>query len=386
MTEASKSFEVRWQHRILFTRDVFCESNPTLARLLGKETQPYPPRVLVTADSGLLESSPALKARIHASIAALIPHPLPAPALLEIPGGEACKNDPAILWKLLEEIHHRGLCRHSYLIAVGGGAHLDVAGFAAALAHRGIRLIRIPTTGLAQADSGVGVKNGINAFGKKNFLGTFAPPHAVILDSLFLENMPFRELQGGFAEAIKVALIRDASFFDWIEAHADELLRRDPATTETLIRRAATLHLDHITGSGDPFERGSSRPLDFGHWAAHKLEALSGFTMRHGEAVAIGMALDSIYSARCGNLDRASLRRILNLIRRLGFAFHSDLLKPEANGRHPSLLAGLEEFREHLGGELTITMLAGIGKAVEIHTVDQDVVFASLEELNEEAL
>jgi 3-dehydroquinate synthase len=386
MTEASKSIEVRWQHRVLFTRDVFCETNPTLAHLLGKETEPYPPRVLVTADSGLLESFPELRAKIDASMATLATHPSPLPVLLEIPGGEPCKNDPAILWKLLEEIHRRGLCRHSYLVAVGGGAHLDVAGLAAALAHRGIRLIRIPTTGLAQADSGVGVKNGINAFGKKNFLGTFAPPHAVILDSLFLERMPFRELQGGFAEAIKVALIRDGSFFDWIEAHADELLRRDPATVEALVRRAATLHLDHITGSGDPFEQGSSRPLDFGHWAAHKLEALSDFTMRHGEAVAIGMALDSIYSARCGNLDRASLRRILDLIRRLGFALDSDLLKREADGRHPTLLAGLEEFREHLGGKLTITMLAGIGKAFDIHLVSQETVLASLAELNQEAL
>jgi 3-dehydroquinate synthase len=229
---------------------------------------------------------------------------------LVIEGGERAKNSPLQVAEIHSQIDRHHLDRHSYLIAVGGGALLDVAGFAAATAHRGVRHVRIPTTTLSQADSGIGVKNGINAFGKKNFIGTFAPPHAVINDFNLLATLEPRDKRAGYVEAVKVACIRDRAFFGEIERDAEKLTTFEPAAMKRLIQRCAELHLDHIATGGDPFELGSARPLDFGHWSAHKLEQLSNFQIRHGEAVAIGIALDVVYSRQIGLLDAKSAERI----------------------------------------------------------------------------
>ncbi len=152
-----------------------------------------------------------------------------------------------------------------------------------------------------------------------------------------------------------------------------------------LIRRCAELHLDHIATSGDPFETGSARPLDFGHWSAHKLEQLSHFQISHGEAVAIGIALDVVYSRRTGLLHPASAARILNLLEKLGFKLFADELLNADNANLPALLSGLEEFREHLGGELSITLLAEIGRGVEVHEMDPQSIAAAVAELRARA-
>ncbi|MDQ2656276.1 MAG: 3-dehydroquinate synthase, partial [Bacteroidota bacterium] len=259
----------------------------------------------------------------------------------------------------------------SYLVAIGGGSVLDVAGYAAAVSHRGIRHIRIPTTVLSQNDSGVGVKNGINYFNKKNFLGTFAPPVAVFNDNHFLTTLDDAEWRSGISEAIKVALIKDAVFFDWIEANASRMAARDMDAMQYQIRRCAELHLQHIAGA-DPFESGSSRPLDFGHWSAHKLEQLSDFTIRHGEAVSIGIALDTAYSFLSGRLAESSMRRVLQVIKTLGLPLTDPML--EVTDSKSPLLDGLNEFREHLGGRLTIMLLRDIGKGEEVHKMDPALV------------
>jgi 3-dehydroquinate synthase len=273
--------------------------------------------------------------------------------------------------------------RHSYLIGIGGGALLDLVGLAAATAHRGVRHVRVPTTTLSQDDSGVGVKNGMNAFGKKNFIGTFAVPWAVINDFDLLASLPARDKRGGYIEAVKVACIRDADFFEALERDAAKLREFDAGAMQRLIRRCAELHLNHIATSGDPFELGSARPLDFGHWAAHKLEQLSEYRLRHGEAVAIGIALDVIYSRRMGFLDMADADRVLRLIDALGFElFASELLHAESGGELV-VLKGLEEFREHLGGRLTITLLRDIGRGFEVNEVHQPTMLASIRELEQ---
>ncbi|HTA30425.1 MAG TPA: 3-dehydroquinate synthase, partial [Candidatus Cybelea sp.] len=266
---------------------------------------------------------------------------------------------------------------------IGGGALLDVAGLAAATAHRGVRHVRVPTTVLGQNDSGVGVKNGINAFGKKNFIGTFAPPFAVINDFDFLATLPERDQRAGFSEAVKVALIRDRDFFESLEADAHLLASFEAEAMQRMIFRSAALHVEHIATGGDPFETGSARPLDFGHWAAHKLEQLSDYQIRHGEAVAIGLALDVIYSRNIGLLDAASADRILALLRKLGLElFVNELLHLDAE-LQPMVLKGLEEFREHLGGELTLTMLRAIGAGVEVHEVVLAKMLEALTELQQ---
>jgi 3-dehydroquinate synthase len=295
---------------------------------------------------------------------------------LLVEGSELTKNDPAMVQVVLEGIHRLGIDRHSFVLAIGGGAVLDMVGYAAATAHRGVALVRVPTTVLAQNDSGVGVKNSVNAFGKKNFLGTFAPPVAVINDADFLTTLTDRDWRSGVAEAIKVALLKDPAFFLTLEQTTPLLIARDMPTMLDLIYRCAQLHLEHIATSGDPFESGSSRPLDFGHWSAHKLEQLSHYALRHGEAVAIGIALDSTYSYLLGKLPETAWQRILKLISDLGFAlFTSELQAPD--GTYP-VLVGLEEFREHLGGLLTIPLLTEIGQPFEVHEIDRQLMIRSI--------
>src|SRR5262249_722949 len=158
---------------------------------------------------------------------------------LIITGGENAKNDPLHVTTIHEAIHRYSICRHSYVIVVGGGALIDIVGYAAATAHRGVRLIRVPTTVLSQNDSGVGVKNSVNAFGKKNFIGTFAPPVAVLNDAHFLTTLSARDWCSGISEAIKVALLKDVEFFDFLEEKAGQLVERDMQTMSWLIYRCA---------------------------------------------------------------------------------------------------------------------------------------------------
>src|SRR5207248_1889806 len=300
-----------------------------------------------------------------------------------IEGGERTKNSYIHVSEIHSDIDRYHIDRHSYVIGVGGGALLDMVGLAAATAHRGVRHVRIPTTTLSQADSGVGVKNGINAFGKKNFIGAFAPPFAVINDFQMLASLSDRDKRAGYVEAVKVALIRDAEFFASLERDAARLTAFEPAAMQQVIYRCAELHLNHIATSGDPFEFGSARPLDFGHWAAHKLEQLSEYRLRHGEAVAIGIALDVIYSRRKGFLAEAAADRILRLIELLGFDLYASELQHADANNGLIVLSGLEEFREHLGGELTITLLRGIGEGFEVHEIDHDAMIASIQELEQ---
>ncbi len=150
---------------------------------------------------------------------------------------------------------------------------------------------------------------------------------------------------------------------------------------EQLVHRCAELHLNHVATSGDPFEFGSARPLDFGHWAAHKLEQLSEYKIRHGEAVAVGIALDVIYSRNLGYLDTASAERVLKLLEQLGFELYANELM-HADAEHSLLvLNGLEEFREHLGGQLAITLLKAIGEGFEVHELRLPQVIEAIYEL-----
>jgi 3-dehydroquinate synthase len=380
-TFLERTITVSFSHRIYFTRSVFAPQNSLLAGLLDPGLKKSAAKALVIIDQGVANAFPQLADHVSIYFAT---HPssvkLIRPPLL-MPGGEAAKNSPALVDELHYQIEHHGICRHSYLLAIGGGALLDAAGFAAATAHRGVRHIRLPTTTLSQADGGVGVKNSINAFGKKNFIGTFSPPFAVINDSDFLVKLSPADKRAGLIEAIKVALIRDASFFEEIERSANDLAHFDPDAMERVVRRCAEFHLRHIAESGDPFEFGSARPLDFGHWAAHRLEQMSGFTISHGAAVALGLALDTLYSHKKGMLSHEATGRILSLLQKLGFSTFDPLMSQTDAEGNSLLLGGLQEFREHLGGELTITLLTGIGRGVEVHEIDAALMQACIREL-----
>src|SRR3989337_621059 len=362
-----QSFSVRFDYKVFFTTHLFNRDNPILQEFLRIEKESdTTPKILFVLDESVVAHHPDLINQIKSYFKGF-PSLQLVEDMLIIPGGEAAKNDEQLFFQIVASINTQKIDRHSYLVAIGGGSILDVAGYASAVAHRGIRHIRIPTTVLSQNDSGVGVKNGINYFNKKNFLGTFAPPVAVFNDFHFLTTLEDADWRSGISEAIKVGLIKDASFFRWLVDNAELLGRRDMLALQYLIKRCADLHMQHIRG-GDPFEMGSSRPLDFGHWSAHKLEQLTNFTIRHGEAVAIGIALDSVYSHLSGRLSQDDLDRIVDLNKVLGFSITHPLLEV-SNNKSP-LLQGLEEFREHLGGKLTITLLNGIGKGEEVHEMD----------------
>jgi 3-dehydroquinate synthase len=373
---------VPYEYPVYFTVDVFDPGNPDLVDALARKEPSRRHRMFVVVERAVSEAWPGLPATIaryaerHADRLELVASPW------IVDGGEAVKNDPGPLQALQTVLHALRLDRQSFVAVVGGGALLDAAGYAAATAHRGIRTVRLPTTVLAQADSGVGVKNGVNAFGVKNFLGTFVPPWAVLNDRRFLESLSRRDTIAGMAEAAKVALIRDAEFFAWLEAHARELAVCAPGAVSELIRRAATLHLEHIATSGDPFEMGSARPLDFGHWAAHRLESLTRNRLRHGEAVAIGIALDTLYSFGIGLIPAPDVERILDLLGRLGLPRWDETLDLKDPAGRPVVLDGLAEFREHLGGELTVTLLAAVGRGVEVHEMRESLVVAALDELH----
>jgi len=383
MSLIERTVQLSFQQRVFFTKYVFALSNPLLAEVLTNERSTQVPKVLIVLDESLDVAQPGLVRNIEAYFAAQAQRiKLVCPPMI-LEGGERVKNSYFHVSEIQSHIDRYHMDRHSYVIAVGGGAILDVVGLAAATAHRGMRHIRVPTTTLSQDDSGVGVKNSINAFGKKNFIGTFAVPFAVINDFEMLSSLPARDKRAGYIEAIKVALIRDAQFFDTIERDASKLRDFDPDAIHRLIYRSAELHLNHIATSGDPFEYGSARPLDFGHWSAHKLEQISDYRIRHGEAVAIGIALDVVYCRRSGFLDEASATRIIMLIDTLGFdLFANELLNVDSNDDY-MILKGLEEFREHLGGQLTITQLKGIGQGFEVHEVNDAVILESIQELQE---
>lgn len=381
-----QSIQVPYTYPVLFTQDVFHPDNEILADVCARDGVDRTRKVLVVVDAGVAQAYPGLVTSIETWFAARADALRLTRSPMLVPGGETIKNDPAIVDAIHTEIDAGGIDRHSYVVVIGGGAILDMVGYAAATAHRGIRLIRMPTTILSQNDSGVGVKNSVNKFGKKNFLGTFAPPYAVINDGTLIAKLPDREWRGGIAEAIKVALLKDAAFFAWIEENAQALRDRDPEAMDWLIYRCAELHLQHIATSGDPFEFGSSRPLDFGHWSAHKLEQISDYAWRHGEAVAIGIALDSTYAWKRGMLPEDDWRRILEVFVAVGLPISAPemLQSLRYRGTSASILSGLNEFREHLGGELTIMLLEGIGRGVEVHEMDEQVIIESMHVLEAE--
>lgn len=373
---------VGYEYPVYFTADLFATHNLDFVEAVARKEPERRHRIFVVMERAVAEARPRLLgdirgyAECHRDRLELVADPL----VME--GGEAAKNDASALAQLQGRFQAARMDRHSFVVIVGGGALLDMAGYAAATVHRGLRVVRVPTTVLGQNDAGIGVKNGINAYGAKNLLGTFAPPFAVLNDIRFLEILPRREAVAGMAEAVKVALIRDASFFGWLTEHVAALAACEPEAVAHLVRRCAQLHLDHIATSGDPFELGSARPLDFGHWAAHKLESLSGHRLRHGEAVAIGMAMDVVYSQEIGLLPAAAVERVLGLLERLGFRlWDADLELTGSDRARPAVLDGLAEFREHLGGELTITLLREIGQGVEVREMREALVLRALDHL-----
>lgn len=376
------TFSVPFVHRLRVTECISDDDFPVLLDVLGlspdrctENSADNHAKVMLVAEQPVASANDyiqTLRDRLESSDGVELVH------TLLVAGGEAVKNDSNCVQQVLEQINQHHMDRRSFIIAVGGGAMLDAVGYSAAIAHRGIRLVRLPTTTLAQGDSGVGVKNAINYFGKKNWVGTFAVPWAVINDASLLESLPDRDFRCGFSESVKVSLLKSESEFDWLCENADLICHRDMSVATRAIATSCRLHLDHITRGGDPFETREARPLDFGHWSAHKLEPLTDYSIRHGEAVAIGVAIDCFYSHLKFGFPRGDVDRVCQCLADLQLPLWHTALAPLDR-----LLGGLEEFREHLGGRLTITMLQAVGQSIDVHEIDSQVMANAIEMLQE---
>jgi 3-dehydroquinate synthase len=364
-----QKFEVAYEFPVYFLRNLFSPETGALMDAIARREPEKRHRCIVFLDDGLAKARPELPGQIQAYFNGNARTLELWDKVNLVPGGETVKRSTEHLDEISRLISDAGMDRHSFVIAIGGGAVLDAVGFATAISHRGIRHIRVPATVLSQNDSGVGVKNAVNAFGQKNYFGTFAPPWAVLNDLDLLTSLPDRERRAGISEAIKVALIRDREFFEWIETNLEPLYSFDRDAEEYMIRRCAQLHMNQIGRGGDPFETGSSRPLDFGHWVAHRLEAMTDNALGHGEAVAIGLAVDTRYSVLANMLPAGDEHRVLRVIEGLGLPTWHPMLEQRVQGSL-SVLEGLEHFRAHLGGALTITLLSSIGVGHDVHEMD----------------
>jgi len=370
---------VPFVHRLRFTEDVFGPERHVLSDVL-EPSEGQPARVQFWVDANVAAAHPDLEMRIAKFSEALGNQVIPVGAMQTVPGGEDIKNDVQGLAQMLKVFNKADLDRRSYAVVIGGGAVLDAVGFAASIAHRGLRMVRLPTTTLSQADSGIGVKNGVNLFRKKNWLGCYSVPWAVINDAKLLSTLEDRDFLCGFSEAVKVSLLKDASMLDALCQSAKSIRGRDMSAALPMIQRCAQLHMDHIANGGDPFEMLEARPLDFGHWSAHKLEAMSDFELRHGEAVALGVAIDTVYSSLALGLPHNDAKRVLRCLTDLGLPLDDPYLHDTR-----TLFDGLEEFRQHLGGRLTLTMLRGVGQPLDVHEIHRDLMLQAINEVAEYA-
>lgn len=374
MKTIEERFSVSFSYPVVFCRDLFGVDNDLLCQLLERESPPGPQRILVVLDRGVDRAHPTLRERITAWLLARQGRIELAGPIEVVAGGEFAKKQDGVVEKLVKVAYQTHLGRKDTFIVIGGGSVQDVVGFAAAQIHRGCRVIRVNTTTLSQADAGVGVKNGIDYAACKNFLGTFAPPFAVVNDADFLPTLSERDWLNGVAEAVKVAVIKDAAFLEWLQTHADALRLRDLDTMAELVERTAALHLAHIAQGGDAFEKGSARPLDFGHWSAHRLEAMTCYQLSHGEAVAIGIALDMVYASLKAMVTPVACTRVVQLLRNCGLRVWCPELALRGADGHLAVEEGLRQFREHLGGELCVTLPNGLGAKQEVHEIDDETL------------
>lgn len=276
-------------------------------------------------------------------------------SVLKLPDGERYKTLDT-LSTVLDALIEARLHRDGAVIALGGGVIGDIAGFAAACYQRGISYLQAPTTLLAQVDSAVGGKTGVNHPGGKNLIGAFHQPVCVISDTATLGTLPDRELRAGLAEVIKYGLICAPDFFDWLESSLDLLLARDPAALAYAIRRSCEIKARVV--SEDEREQGSRALLNLGHTFGHAIEAATGFSeWLHGEAVAVGMLIAASMSARLGRLEPFYVERLRRLLERAQLPVNA----PQIGATRAAELMALD--KKVLAGRIRLVLLAGIGAA-----------------------
>ncbi len=275
---------------------------------------------------------------------------------VELPDGETHKT-LANVTRMLDILIANRFGRDACVVALGGGVVGDMAGFAAACYQRGIAFVQVPTTLLAQVDSSVGGKTGVNHPGGKNLIGAFHQPAAVFADTNSLDTLPDRELRAGLAEVIKYGLIVDRGFFDWLEAHATELLARNPEALAHAIRRSCEIKAE-IVGR-DEREQGERALLNLGHTFGHAIESATNYsTWLHGEAVGAGMLLAADMSKRLGWVTEADVERVEGILRRFGLPVDVSALPAAA------LAEKMKIDKKVAAGRIRLVLLKAIGKSV----------------------
>lgn len=284
---------------------------------------------------------------------------------VSIPDGEAYKNGET-LNLIFDRLLGERLDRKALIVALGGGVVGDISGFAAACFMRGIRFLQVPTTLLAQVDSSVGGKTAINHPLGKNMIGAFYQPIAVEIDINVLQTLPEREVSAGLAEVIKYGMISDTAFFDWCEANAEALVRRDAQAVSYAVQRSCEVKAQVV--SQDERESGLRAILNFGHTFGHAIEAGLGYgEWLHGEAVGCGMVMAAELSADLCGLDRASVDRVRALVQAIGCPVEP----PQWPAQRWVELMGIDKKAE--GGQLRFVVMPTIGQS-HVETVSPDLV------------
>ncbi len=283
-----------------------------------------------------------------------------------LPDGEAHKTTQTV-GLIYDALLTQRFNRDCTVVALGGGVVGDMAGFAAATYQRGVDFIQIPTTLLAQVDSSVGGKTGVNHPLGKNMIGAFKQPKLVLADMQHLDTLPDRELSAGLAEIIKYALIADVDFLGWLETHMAALRRRDPMALREAVHRSCA-HKARIVAA-DEFELGERALLNLGHTFGHAIESAMGYgTWLHGEAVGVGLLMAADLSQRLGWLDAVDVQRVRALVTAAGLPTRAPAIAPEA------FLQWMMQDKKVLSGQLRLILLKQLGQAV----ISRDATTAQL--------
>jgi 3-dehydroquinate synthase len=292
-------------------------------------------------------------------------------ATLILPDGEQHKT-LATYSRILDALIAERMNRDAAAVALGGGVIGDLVGFAAASYQRGIDYVQVPTTLLAQVDSSVGGKTGVNHPRGKNMIGAFHQPRCVLADTSTLQTLAPREYRAGLAEVVKYGFIRDAAFLDWIEANVERLVAREDASVMHAVRRSCEIKAE-VVGQ-DEREHGLRAILNLGHTFGHAIETASGYgNWLHGEAVAAGMAMAADMSARLGWLQAAERERVVALLGRLGLPVEP----PRIGAQRGRELMGMD--KKVLGGRIRLVLLQGLGHAIVVDDYAEQALDATLQ-------
>ena len=301
-----------------------------------------------------------------------------SPKVLEVPVGESTKSF-INLEKIIDQLLESKVDRDSLLVALGGGGIGDLAGFAGAVTLRGIKVIQVPTTLLSQVDSSVGGKTGINVRQGKNLVGSFYQPSLVAIDTQVLQTLPPRQLFAGYAEVVKYGLIRDRSFFDWLELNGKKVLEGDKVAQQFAIFTSCRIKAEIV--EADEKEKDLRAILNFGHTFGHALEAEAGYNgnLLHGEAVSIGMVMAIELSRNLGHLSGQDAGRAVEYIRNIGLPTNISSIKGSTSWHPDGLIQHMQHDKKVSNGQLRFVLIRSIGEAYLTADVEKNEVYSVIE-------